>query len=294
MLSFLNDEKSWLKSQPTDAPLSRDEIASIQKEIDSIIGTGGGGNPILKLVWNGDQDYWEEFYIEWNAFGEPTKSVKRPQILYRSIWSDDKKKFIKDIFVPRWLLLRRAEPEQYAKNWKQFSYMTSSKFTRLEYVDTPMGERLRPQPQKILFRPPVPPAGGWYRWFMTIGEHNSCCCMKKAALNLNCFGSYAHPRAALDELYRIAEARKNARDQPFASSDEIIQREAERGNHNYFEQSLRSAENARDFSLEHPEIFAPNALIEQGASLSRLREAINEEYKRETDIIEKRAKPESV
>lgn len=286
---YLNDEKAWLKGQSHDAPLSKEEVARIQPEINSIIGTGGNGQPILKLVWNGDVDFWEEIYYQWNSFGEPIKSAKRPLVLFKSIWSDDKKDLIKDVFVPRWLLLRRSEPEQYADTWESLSYMRSAKFTRLEYVDTPTGRVQVPQPQKILFRPTTAPRDGWYRWFMTIGEHDAeyKCCAKAAENNVNCYGDYAHPRAGFEELYRIAEARKTAKDQPFDAPEEVAQRHVERGNHNYFNQTMRAFEQDGEMVLDRPELYAPNSLIESSASLRELRTAANESLSRELDKIER-------
>lgn len=58
----LDDPNAWLRSAAHDAPLSSDEIASVQAEIDGIIGTTRDNKSIAKLVWNGDRAFWKKMH----------------------------------------------------------------------------------------------------------------------------------------------------------------------------------------------------------------------------------------
>lgn len=227
--------------QPSTAPLLADEVAAVQSEIDSIIGLTRDNKQILKLVWNGDRAFWEELYMDWDLCGKPVRTVKRPLVLYKSILNEDGSKLIRDVFVPRWLLLQRSEPETYARTWEQYSYMTSPKLTEDVWEEISGAKVLVKRPRKILFRPPVPPKDGWYRKFQTIARHENGCCQEAAKLKINCFGEYAHPKHAFADLRMIADARKRdgVREQPFATPREV-HREIYNGDNNYINQAAKT------------------------------------------------------
>lgn len=243
----LNNESAWTNGyQPKSAPLSKEEIERRQSDINSIIGVTRDSQPILKLVWNGDVEFWEAVYIAWDNTGVPTKEVKRPLVLYKSEWSEDKTKLVRDYFVPRWLLLQRSEPETYMKHWEQFSYMVSPNVTELKMTIGKDGIiRAAQESKKILFRPPVPPKNGWYRWFMTICDHDGTCCGHAAQFGANCFGSYAPPEAAYPHLRQIAESRRHIKDTPFLAPEEVHARMASKGNNNYERQGIKAYESTR-------------------------------------------------
>ncbi len=116
-IDALNDARAW-SSPAFSAPLSKEQTAEVQLEIDSIIGTTRGNRSIAKLVWNGDVDHWKTVATDWNSANEVTGWKKRPIVLYRSVYGPNRK-LIRDEFPPRWLILTRIEPEQYHDSWKR-------------------------------------------------------------------------------------------------------------------------------------------------------------------------------
>ena len=214
----LDDPEQWdgLSFDPPDSV----DVAQIQREIDSIVGTTRG-NQIVRLVWNGDKRYWRTIVREWDVTGVPVEYVKRPIVLFRSIYGSHRK-WERDVFVPRWLLLTRIEPEQYVPGWERSSKIWDPERNRY-----------------IQIKPPTPP-DEWYEWFMTIAEHGPTCCMD--AEPYKCYGKYAPPRASFPELYKIMEGvdRLNLKNDPFASPDSLTSKLKERSVNDYAEQSLKN------------------------------------------------------
>lgn len=205
-LDPLNNPAVWLKSDAFIAPLSAEQLQSVQTEIDSIIGTTRDNKSIVKVVWNGDRDYWKEKYTDWTSLGKPIGGLmKRPWVLYKSIFNS-RDIFIRDSFPPRYLLLTRLEPEQYAKNWAQQSKIW---------------DPVRKCHIQIL--PEEPPKERWL-WYETIAVHEHGCCQKAAEHDVDCYGFYAHPRQCLEGL---RETRKGMDESGIPDNDPFAMPDAE-------------------------------------------------------------------
>lgn len=221
-LSPFNDPFSWGASD-SSCPLSDEQVAAYQTRIDSIIGTSNG-NSIAKLVWNADKRYWRDICISWDSTGKAIEFSKRPIVLYKTAREADGK-FLYDVPVPRWLLLTRLEPEQYAGSWARDS--------RVWFPD---------RQQYVQVKPETPPPDGWYVWFMTIAEHDAWCCRYAAEEVRTCYGLYADPGRGVQELERLRKGMDAANlpeSTPFDSPDRTTRKLREHGVNNYVEQSMK-------------------------------------------------------
>jgi hypothetical protein len=187
--------KEWQKSPMYEAP-GDTNIAEVQKEIDLICGVTTDNQSTVKLVWSGDRNYWFDTYNDWDALGKERGGVfKRPLLYITSVIKDGK--VIQDVFPPRWLLLSRFEPHQYAHSWENDSYKTGEIFTHFNAVGKPVY-----QTTKYLWRPKEAPKV-WYDVLAGVGvicEHKGCC--KPGEM---CYGIYTSAQAALPMLRRIRE-----------------------------------------------------------------------------------------
>lgn len=273
-ISPLNDVNEWLRTPAYEAPLSKEELASVQREVDSIIGTTRGGKSIAIVIWNGDPAYWKTYYDAWNGLGKPTGELKRrPHVLFQSIF-DAQGNHVRDAFPPRYLVLTRLEPEQYVPTWARDSRIWC------------------PERQcDVQIKPEIPPKD-LYLWFQTISEHNGHCCRVAANYDMSCFGLYAHPRAVLENLRDIRKGMEQSKmkdNDPFASADEVTRRVRENSTNNYEAQALKKFEEQAKFAIsETPLALAPTELIVQGASLGKIRSFISEQKKREMDSFERK------
>lgn len=183
-LSPLDNPLIWQRS-PAYEPIgeARDvDVSAVQRQINDIWGTtadrGSGDTDIFKLAWNGDRSFWFEIFMEWYGNGKPSApAVLRPRYKYGSIYGPHKK-FIRDTFPPRWILLTRLEPEQYATRWYEESYFFDPGFRAWKQV-----------------RPDNPPPVYWLNYAIVATHRNGCC-----ARNRRCFGEYAHPETLLETL----------------------------------------------------------------------------------------------
>jgi hypothetical protein len=184
--SALNNPFDWIKEGAFMSPLSEAEELIVQQAIDGIIGVTRDNKSICKLVWNGDVRYWKQFYDDWDEYGNIRGELqRRPWVLFRSIFDGTTDEFIRDSFPPRYLLLTRLEPEQYADTWVETAYIWCP-------------ERKR----NVQVRPTALP-DDYYLWFRTISEHHTGCCQVAAGRDMDCFGHYAHPGSCLEELRTI-------------------------------------------------------------------------------------------
>jgi hypothetical protein len=182
LLHALDDPEVW-RSEPAYAPPADIDIKAEQKWIDDMMGTTRNGESIYKLVWNGDQRFWYEFYMQWNVLGKPTAPlVQRPRVRYKILRDPKTGQILRDVFPPRWLILTRLEPEQYADTWKQESFVWAPEINTYKQI-----------------RPDEPPKVFWL-WYATIATHNGFCCTEKRANQELCYGMYAPPRALYDVL----------------------------------------------------------------------------------------------
>jgi hypothetical protein len=227
--SPFDDPAAW-GSPAYEPPLPQEEVERVQKEIDSVVGVTRDNRPIAVLAWNGDTKYWKDICLDWDAEGEPVAFIKRPIVLYRTV-RNPVGKLLRDEFPPRWLILTRIEPEQYADTWERDS--------RVFLPDR--GTYVRVKPSE--------PPKEWHVWFMTVAEHTPFCCGKAAEEGRTCYGRYAHPNLAVEELRRVRKGMEQAKlpeHTPFDSPDRVVRKLREAGVNNYVEQSLRAHDERRN------------------------------------------------
>ena len=194
-LHALDNPDIWRQEPAYQAP-SNVDIIQAQKWIDSMMGVTRDNQSIYKLVWNGDRRYWYQFYMRWNGLGQPVGAVtRRPQVRYKALRNRTTKKLIRDVFPPRWLIMTRLEPEQYAGTWKQESYVFSHEINAYKQI-----------------RPDVPPKVVWL-WYSTIADHSDYCCATAEKNQVKCYGKYAGPHHAREllEAQRAADLRAGMR-----------------------------------------------------------------------------------
>lgn len=268
----LNDPVEWVQHPQYDPPCSAEDVARWQARIDSVAGTTRDNKSIVRLVWNGDRRYWKEYNTDWDLAGRPTKSVKRPQVLYKSV-TDSDGRLLFDAFVPRWLLMTRIEPEQYAPTW-----------ARDIMIHHPVLKRSVP------IKPTTPPKE-MYMWLQTIGEHDEHCCRLAAQNEASCYGRYARPSLGIRNLEEMMVGMKKSgiKNDPFASSNEVMRRLADRENNNYTEQALRKYQERLSSLLDtSPLAFVTPEILESGGSLRKIREVAGERIKRMAETADRR------
>lgn len=274
-LSPLDDPRVWQRSQAFEAPLSPEQVENVQKDIDAICGTTRDNKSIIKLVWNGDVRFWKELHDTWDSQGQPVgDTYKRPQVLHKSVY-DDNDIWQFDAFPPRWLLLTRIEPEQYASTWRReslFFHPDLKKFVQLLPSEVP-SER--------------------YVWYMTIATHAFGCCQRAAAEDRNCVGRYVHPRHCLEELRRARRSLEEAgqwESHPFDSPADIgTRREREVGNHNYIESSLKKFRESRAQAIDMAPLATATATeFIRTPEIAALRKQLIERSKRDEENLAKR------
>ena len=267
----LNNKQVWAMSPAYHAP-ARVDIRHWQKEIDSIIGTTRGNESIIKLVWNGDRRFWREMFMRWDNLGQPIDATpfKRPIVRYKALRKPNGE-LVRDVFPPRWILLMRLEPEQFADNWAAESYLPAPEINGLK-----------------LTRPETPPSVYWL-WFATVGDHNGHCCVAAEKNEEKCYGKYAPPEACLDALRehrRITELSGDVRN-PFKNISKDFIRRSDEENTGY------RAELAR-LEVEQ-EIFLANPLaligllpqMSEGMSETSARIRVKQFFDKEKDETSK-------
>lgn len=230
----LDDPQVWLNNPMYAAP-SEVDLVRAQSEIDSIVGTTRGNEPIIKVVWNGDRRYWLKFFMSWNASGMPDKAVvRRPLVRYKAL-RDNNRKLVRDVFPPRFLLLSRIEPEQFASTWKQDSYVFAPEINRLKQI-----------------RPSEPPSVLWL-WYATIARHTDYCCATAARNKERCYGDYAPPSYCLDALGQQVKAcaKSGLDNNPFKDVDASIVQDIADENNGYVGELMQLQVEAETY-IENP------------------------------------------
>lgn len=240
------------------APPADINIEREQKWIDDLMGQTNGGQSIYKLVWNGDTNYWYEFFHEWNVLGKPTAlPVKRPRQRYGVINDATSGKFIRDAFPPRWLLLTRLEPQQYAEGYRRESWIYSPEINCMK-----------------LIRPEEPPPVFWMP-YSTIAAHSDYCCAKEK----KCFGKYAPPshiRPILEEQKRASEAEGYRN--PFEQVDYGFISELEFAQNTYL-QEIKQMEVDRQIAMATPwALLGPEASMRAGIETTKQAEQVVRDY----------------
>lgn len=229
----LNDPEQWAL-EPAYYPPSDINVAQCQKEIDQIYGTTRDGQPIMKLVWSGDRSFWHEVFMQWNGLGKPSAPpVRRPRLRYKTI-RDDLGRLVRDVFPPRWLILTRLEPEQYADSYAAESYFFDPGIRCMKQI-----------------RPDEVPEVYWL-WFMTVADHNGHCCTVARNNRELCYGKYAAPQHVYEILGRQREADAKANiHSPFEKvSGQFIQQIENRHNNYFYEIAKLKAE--AEIYIENP------------------------------------------
>jgi hypothetical protein len=274
----LNDPDSWVRGIDFSAPESDEYLWMVQRELDSVLGLTRNNESIAKIVWNGDVRFWKELFIDWDLYGKPTKKIKRPFVLYKSVFDDDDN-FVRDVFVPRYIVLTRMEPEQYWMDWER-----STKF----YCP----ERQRWVP----YRPTTPPEN-LYVWFATIAHHGGGCCQKAAEYGVSCYGQYADPMSFVAEARLIRkgmEAENLDKSSPFDSPDAVNRRIRERMNENYEDQAMkRYLKRASHILLEDPFLAVSDETLNKGASVKAIEAEAKERVSRGIDAYAKQLKQQT-
>ena len=217
-----NDQAEWLRAPAYNAPLSEIEVGFAQSDVDSIIGKTRDNKSIAKIVWNGDVKYWKRYVNEAYIDGLAIDGCKyRPIVLHKTIRTPEKK-FVRDAFPPRWLLITRIEPEQYYDTWKNSAWIYAPHLKK-----------------RVQIKPEEPPKE-FYLWYMTIAVHNGHCCQTAAKDGLACDGQYAPPSHCLDELRLIRKGieQNGLQDVPFDAPDALTLRMRENTTNNYEEQAI--------------------------------------------------------
>lgn len=228
-LHALDDPSVWRAEPAYTAPADVD-IVQTQKWIDSLMGTTKGNESIYKLVWNGDPNYWYEFFYKWNSTGKPTTApAKRPRVRYKF-----DPKTLRDVFPPRWLLLTRIEPEQYADSWKRESWVWAPEINCEKQI-----------------RPDTPPPVFWAH-FATVAEHGDFCCASAEKRQELCFGKYCSPRAFRERLENQKAADIAAGNlTPFEKIDGSFISEIEDENNGY-KQEMAKLRAEAEIMIENP------------------------------------------
>lgn len=259
----LNDPIEWALEPAYLAPAEVD-VERCQKEINSIYGTTRGGEPILKLAWSGDRTLWHEVFMQWNALGKPTaEPVRRPRLRYKTI-RDEHGRFVRDVFPPRWLILSRLEPEQYAETYRRESYF--------------FDPELRCDKQ---IRPDEPPKVYWL-WFATVASHNGHCCATARKNRELCYGKYAPPGEVYETIGRqkIADEKQKLHS-PFEKVSGNLLTQIENRHNNYFYEVAKLKAEAEIY-IENPlALIGTQAAYAKDLSPKQAREIVKDYYEKQ-------------
>ena len=106
----LNNASGWRYSMPPPRSFTFKQQKDYQKRIDEICGTSDGRS-IVKLAWAPDELRWRP-----HAMDEAPPGYTFPIFFYGYDTEG------KEIAAPRWVLLERLKPEQYADHWEAGRY----------------------------------------------------------------------------------------------------------------------------------------------------------------------------
>lgn len=143
-------------------------VLAYQRRLDQITGVPGA----VTLKWAPD---WKVFKSR--RIGETVDEETAPA---QSALNDSRGRAVAP---PRWMLVERIEPEQYAPRWENNRWFNDPRDGYLYDL-----------------RGPCP--SEHFRWYMTIAGHDSRCCTQRHANNFVCWGYYKHPGEL--ELARVA------------------------------------------------------------------------------------------
>lgn len=267
----LDDPQVWL-DHPLHQPPAGVDVARCQREIDSIFGVTRDNQPIIKLVWNGDVSFWLEYFMSWDATGRPNApAVKRPRVKFKN-FRDRFGKLIRDVFPPRFLLLARLEPEQYADAYQRESYFFAPEIGAMKQI-----------------RPDEPPPV-YYLWYATIARHDEFCCQISKREQQFCYGKYAPPQFIYESLHAQKKAQEiqNIKYSPFERIDGDLIRQFENYQNGYrYEVARLKVES--EIYVENPmALIGPHAAQRAGIDTpQKARQVVKEYYDRQLQRAEK-------
>lgn len=239
----LDDLESWGKDFTYEPPMPKVKVDEWQKRFDRVFGRNKRNESIVKLVWSGDRRYWHKFFYDWDAYGKGTKVEERPLVLWKKI--DLPNGDYVDLFPPRWMILMRIEPEQYAKQWKAESWVMDPNrgaFT----VNPATGAPMRAGQMKQI-RDDNPPSVFWEVWGV-IGEHDAFCC---EAFEGECFGAFRQPQDKdLETLHELRKAWESGHQSPYEALNPKTEAEIVSYVKEYYRQQYQKMPASVDLILE--------------------------------------------
>lgn len=142
------------------------DIKAYQDRIDSLVPLSKDGHSVIRLVWG--QSVWSEEYGE----SMPRYWTRRKRVgATKQYWT-----------VPRWVLERRMEPEQYMPSWE------ASRHAIHDEAGNPVDKG-------------DPPPDGYYVFAYLVADHEAadasgwpaCCNRAFITDRSRCWGRYRHP-----------------------------------------------------------------------------------------------------
>lgn len=244
----LDDPKVWM-TNPAHRPPGGVDAVQAQKWIDSIMGVTRENESIYKLVWSGDQNYWLEYYVEWDVYGTPKGEAKKRPMVRHKVIRDAAGYPVRDVFPPRWLILTRLEPEQYADSWEAESYVTD---TALAGFREQADGQLVPEYRQVskLVRPKTPPPVFWL-WYATVARHQNGCCTQAEEEKRKCYGEYVSPYYMRDILGNQALADKMAKMTPFERVDGSVMSDVN-DEENGYRAEIHAMQRQQEIFIENP------------------------------------------
>lgn len=153
----LNAPLAWFSTMPRPTSWGELLISYWQEQIDNIIGTTNG-RPRLWLRWGPEVMRWRPAPVGEGDYDFP--------LCYVAFQNHQ------PIALPRWVLLERQEPEQFAPGWENH-------------------RRQRIEGKIIDVRGPLPKER--YTWAYTHSAHEDGCCLKAKNAGNPCWGYYVEP-----------------------------------------------------------------------------------------------------
>jgi len=262
-----NDLENWGHDWTHQPPLSKVAIGEWQRRFDQAFGLNRDGKSCFKLVWNGDRRYWDRFAYDWDAYGKGTKWEERPRILWKKV--DLGNGDYVDLFPPRWLILVRIEPEQFAETWKAESWVFDA--TRGPLVPNPRfgivpGEpRMMRAGQNKQIRDDEVPQVFWDT-FEVIGEHDAFCC---EVFEGECFGAFRQPTDKdIERLHHLKREFESRDQSPYEKLSEKTEARIARFTREYYRQQYAKMPASTEIVIEHADAYLAPLLSFTGDTLS--------------------------
>lgn len=257
-----NDEVSWVGRRWKTPPWTDAQIADYQKKINSAF----GAEDAFILAWSGDERYWDRFYEEWYTLGYlelPKGELKPKPILLWGQFNLNAEDYLY-IFPPRWLILEKLHPSEYANGWEEASW-----------VDTGLGTKRR-------VRSETPPPA-MYSILQTIAHHEMptitgdkppCCrrWLERDSPRI-CYGEYRPPsdkelamlRNMREEMDRDGVAQRNDE----ARSEKVLRKAAASTQHYIKSAAMAQTLSVNQMIAENPQLYLGDMIERAGLTSAR-------------------------